>query len=323
MRRWFGVYGESLALVVIVGVFVVFCFLRFYGFFIFQVGKNTSSVLGTLVQSLASIFAIVFSISLVAVQFCSEQLSYRLMGLYVRNLNFVVPFVMNAFALLFNLFLLSYTCYYHLVDFGLLLSFVAVVSLMPFFVYTFRFMVPVHVVSVLLGRLRTNPMLLSENFAERTLYRENLQPVEDIISSCVRKGDYAMAQDSIERVREKMHGVLNVVKKRMKKESESSFVRLIIFMSAPFARLLEGVAVSANKRDAMEITVYIIGIIADFVEEFGEARFLPAFKMFDGVIERIHSQARFRFSAKEYRDDFASLEVEIGRTRMSFSEFVM
>lgn len=323
MRPWFGIHGERAALTVIFGVFVVLCLLRFYGFFVFQVGKNTSSVLGTLVQSLASVFAIVFSISLVAVQFCSEQLSYRLMSLYVRNVNFVVPFLMNAFALLYNLFLLSYACYYYLVDFGLLLSFMAVVSLMPFFVYTFRFMIPVHVVSALLGLLRINPMLLSENFAERTLYRKNLQPVEDIISSCVRKGDYAMAQDSIERIRVKMHGVLRVLKKRMKKESESSFVRLIVFMSAPFARLLERIAVSANKRDAMEITVYVIGIIADFVEEFGDARFLPAFKIFDGVVERIHSQARFRFSAKEYRDDFASLEVEIGRARMSFSEFVM
>lgn len=323
VRRWFGIQGESLALVVIIGVFGVVCMLRFYGFFGFQVGENTNSILGTLVQSLASVFAVVFSISLVAVQFCSEQLSYRLIGLYVRNLNFVVPFVMNASALLFNLFLLSYICYYNLVDFGLLLSFVAVVSLVPFFVYTFRFMVPVHVVSVLLGRLGTNRTLLSENFAERTLYRENLQPIEDIIFSCVRKGDYAMAQDSIEQVREKMHGVLNVVKKRMKEESESSFVRSIVLMSDPFATLLEGIAVSANKRDAMEITVYVIRIIADFVEKFGEARFLPAFKIFDGVIERIHSQARFRFSAKEYRDDFASLEVEIAKARMSFSEFVM
>jgi ABC-type multidrug transport system fused ATPase/permease subunit len=228
VRRWFDVHGESFALVGIVGVFFVFCFLRFHGFFVFQVGKNTCSVLGTLVQSLASVFAIVFSISLVAVQFCSEQLSYRLMRLYVWNLNFVVPFVMNALALLFNLFLLSYICYYGLMDFGLLLGFMAVVSLIPFFVYTFRFMVPVHVVGVLLDRVKTNPMLLSENFAERILYRENFQPVEDIISSCVRKGDYAMAQDSIERVREKMYAVLNVVKKRIGKESESSSIRLIV-----------------------------------------------------------------------------------------------
>jgi hypothetical protein len=93
-------------------------------------------------------------------------------------------------------------------------------------------------------------------------------------------------------------------------------------MSAPFARLLEGIAISANKRDAMEITVYIIRVISDFVEKFGEARFLPAFKIFDGVIERIHSQAKSRFSTKEYEADFALLEVEIASARMSFSEFV-
>lgn len=322
-RRWFGFHGESLTLIVVVGFFTFLCLLRIYGFFVFQVSQSPESVLGTLVQSLASIFAIVFSISLVAVQFCSEQLSYRLIRLYVLSLNFIVPFVLNALALVFNLLLLSYSCSSWLLDFGILFGMMAIISLVPFFVYTFRFMVPVHVVGVLLARLTTNSILLSESLADGPSFRETLQPIEDIISNCVRKGDYAMAQESIDRVIDKMAEVLSVVKKRMEKESESSFVRLIVSMSVPFARLLGGIAVSANKKDSMEISVYIIKAVADFVGMFGEARFLPAFKIFDGLIDRIHSQARSRFSAKEYEDDFASLEIEIASARMSISRFVM
>ena len=65
------------------------------------------SVLGTITQSLASIFAIVFSISLVAIQLCSENLSHRLISLYVKGINFIIPFILNLLAVVFNLFLLS------------------------------------------------------------------------------------------------------------------------------------------------------------------------------------------------------------------------
>lgn len=108
----------------------------------------------------------------------------------------------------------------------------------------------------------------------------------------------------------------------MKEGSEASFVKSLVFMSAPFARLLEGVAVSSNKSDAMEITFYVIGSIGDFVEHFPDARFVPAFKIFDAALERILSQARYRFGSPEYAADLARLEVAIARARVSFSEFV-
>lgn len=82
------------------------CLFQEFELFSFQLGDDISNTLGNILQSLASIFAIVFSISLVAIQLCSENLSHRLIGLYVKNPNFMVPFVLNLTALLFDLFLL-------------------------------------------------------------------------------------------------------------------------------------------------------------------------------------------------------------------------
>jgi len=305
---------------VILGLLVLLCLFQESKLF-FQLDKNVNNILGNIVQSLASIFAIVFSISLVAIQLCSENLSHRVIGLYVRNRNFIVPFILNLAALLFDLFLLSDERYIHLAGYGVLLSIVAVMSLILFFVFTVRFLKPVHVVRGLLGRVKTEE-LLSKNFAERELYREGFQPLEDIVSSCARNGDYATAQDLIELVREKMYRVLGVVNKKMREESEESFVRLLVYMSAPFAKLFEGIAVSSNKSDAMEITFYVISAIGDFVEHFGEARFVPAFKIFDATIERIYSQAKHRFGSAEYVADLARLDVAIANARASISEFV-
>ncbi len=108
----------------------------------------------------------------------------------------------------------------------------------------------------------------------------------------------------------------------MNEEGEASFVRSLVFMSTPFARLFEGIAVSSNKSDAMEITLYVIRSIGDFVEHFPDARFVPAFKIFDAALEHILSQARYRFRSPEYAADLARLEVAIARARVSFSEFV-
>ncbi len=212
IRRWFNVHLESVILVVIVGLFVLFCLLLKYGVFSFQLGDGVSSIFGSIVESLAAIFAIAFSISLVAIQLCSENLSHRLIGLYVKNRSFAVPFGWNLGALLFDFFLLCDERCSGLVGYGVLVSVFAVVSLVLFFVFTVRFLRPVHAVRILLGRVETKN-LLSKDFAERELYREYFQPIEDIVSSCSRKGDYATVHDLIELIREKMYSALGMVRR--------------------------------------------------------------------------------------------------------------
>jgi hypothetical protein len=322
IKHMFYDHWEHILWVMIIVLGALLCLLQLFGIFRFNLGSNACAVLGTTVQSLASLFAIVFSVSLVAVQLCAENLSHRLIRLYVWNWNFVVQFGLSAFSLLFNLVLLSNESFFSFAVYGVFWSIVAALGLIPFLIFTIRFLIVRNVVKMLLRRIKTNPQLLSENFAEDKPYLDYLQPVEDVISSCVRKGDYATAKDLINLIAWKMFSVLATIKKKIRVADKATCDKLLFYMSAPFARLLGGVAVSANKNDAMEITIYIIGKIASFVEEFNDARFVPAFKVFDGVIERIRSQAKHRFTGAEYAVDFAWLEVAISRARVIFSQSV-
>ena len=277
--------------------------------------------MGTITQSLASIFAIVFSISLVAIQLCSENLSHRLIGLYVNDRNFIFPFLLNLIALVFDLFVLSVESLNDFASGGIILSIVAVLSLMPFFLFTVRLLRPGRVVGKLLNRIKTKDLLV-HNYEKRSLYRDNFQAIEDIISICTGRGDYATSQDLIERVREKMYSVLSLMNKEIDKKAGILLAEPLHNMSAPFARLLRNIAVSANKKDAIEITVYTIATIVNYVETFRDARFAPAYVPFDEALERILSQARQRFSSEEFASDKALLELIVANARLSFSKFV-
>lgn len=295
--------------------------LRFYNLFFFQI-VDVPGVLGNILQSLATIFAIVFSISLVAIQLYSERLSHRLVTLYVKNSNFFCPFALNLIVLLVLILIISNGCYYFLADYGILLSVSAILSIIPFFIFTINFLRPSRIVKILLDRIKDQD-ILERDHSDVKLYRAALQPIEDIISSCAKNRDYATAADSIELIRMKMFGVLKLVNNRKEQERPSYFIRLLDHMSSPFTKLLENIAISANKEDAIEITIFVIETIGDFVERFLDARFTPAFQHFVNAIENIRSQALHRFSSEEYKTDFALLELAISDARLRFSQFMV
>jgi len=322
-RKWLGVSQERIAVLLIVLLFSFICLFRFLCALHFpELGDDLTPVQGTIVQSLASVFAIVFSVSLVAIQLCSEELSHRLIRLYVRDLSFSVPFILNLGALLFNWFLLVNRDFRTLIDYGIFWSFAAILSLVPFVIYTIRFLTPDHVVDRLLIRVTTR-QLLANNFAEDKLYQNSLQPIEDIISNRIRHGDNTTAINLIKKVQEKMNDALFEVNKRIEAETEDSILsRIMIYTNLPFARLHLGIATSSNKSDAMEITVYIINSIATFVQKFWQSGFVPAFKIYDNAIDQILSQARYRYSSDEYKIDRAKLEFAVARARAKFAGFV-
>ena len=97
-KRWFYIRLESVILIAVLGT-IAFPFLfQEFAFLYFNV-DGVSNVLGNILQSLASIFAIVFSISLVAIQLCSENLSHRVIDLYVNHRNFIFPLSLNIVAI--------------------------------------------------------------------------------------------------------------------------------------------------------------------------------------------------------------------------------
>lgn len=317
------IHLENVVLILIIILFALLCLFQEFDIFTFQVGRDVSNIFGNILQSLASVFAIVFSISLVAIQLCSENLSHRLIGLYVKNRNFLFPICLNFVVVLFDLALVSDERLASLASYGVIYNIIAIASLILFFIFTIRFLRPVPVTRKLLRRVEINVLSSEDSSIRECIYREIFQPIDDIVSSCAKKGDYATVKDLIDLIVKKMYELFALGEKKMKKEEGGvPILRLLVFTSRPFARLFQGIAVSANKNDAMEITFHVIRTIGSFVKQFPDARFVPAYKIFEEAIERIHSQAKYRFGTDEYKTDLALLEIEIASARVSFSEFV-
>lgn len=312
-------HSEILVLIILIALLIISFSAHKLGMFTFTI-DNSSNVLGTLVQSLASIFAIIFSISLVAIQFYSESISYRLIGLYVKNRNFMFPFFMNFGALLFDLYLLSDVRFQYLIGYGIISSIFAILSLGIFFLFTIRILNPLKVISELLKKIKTEKILTCD-FSENGTYEAYFQPIDDIVTCFVQKGDYATAYGAIDLINGKLYDLLIKILKKLKEEQNVQIVKLLNFMSKPFARLFEEIAISSNKKDAMEITSYIINIIGIFVRKMPDARFVPAFKIFDETIERISFQAECRFRTPEYIDELTNLKLTIASVRVEFSRF--
>lgn len=324
MKQLLKIHIENILIIFLVMTTCIVFLLRLNGFCIFKIGNNKIEILGTLVESFTAIFAIVFSISLVTIERYSEEHSKLIIGLYFINLNFIVPFVLNFITMLFNLFLFLNISLHYLIDYDLILVFAAIFSLCIFFIYTIRFLMVENVVEMLLRRLKIKPRLLSRNFAEEEAYRKYLQPIEEIIIRNIKLKQYSSAKYLIDYINEKMESALIVVKEIMarSRDRDQSIVQLVRFMSLPFHRLFKAIATFANKSDAFEITERIIKIIVAFIEDFDDNRFLPAFKIFDPLTDRIYSQARLIFDPEEYKIDLARLGVLIADAEVKFSEYM-
>lgn len=321
LRQWLSFHTESTILSLIVGLTAILCLLRVRGYFSFQPGTNLSGFLGTVIQSLTSIFAIVFSISIIVIERYSEEQSRLFVGLYFRNYNFIIPFTLNFLAVIVNLFLFSNVPHQHFTDYGILLVFGAIFSIPLFFVFTVRFLKVENIVRMLLHRLRTNPRLFSVDFSNERLYRKYLQPIEDTILRSTELRRYTTSKYLLDLVEDKMSDALLSVMQRMSEEREQDFTQLQLNMSNPFAKLLRSIALFANKTDAIEITIYTIEIVTKFVEKFNDARFSPSFKIFNEMLSQVNSQAKYRFIREEFTIDLARLEVAIASARASFSDF--
>lgn len=288
-------------------------------FDLFNLNSETTSVLSTCISALASIFAIVFSISLVAIQLFSENLGHRLLGLYIRDLFFIIPFSLNLAALLLDVILLT-NFGPQFANYGIVLTILAIVSLVPFFVFTVSFLKPVNVVKKLLDKIEIEN-LLEISFSEKPFYSRYFQPIEDIVITCIQKGDTATAQDVIDLIQGKMNETLTEVSERIKNKTAPS-IKLIVFMSQPFANVFLRIAIASNKKDSIETTIYIVNTIGEYIQTFEDARFIPAYNIFDATLDKILLQAQSRFGSSEYTNDLTLLEITVSSAAVKFGSFV-
>lgn len=160
------------------------------------------------IAGMAGIFAITVSLSLVAIQFASQEYSHRIMAFYVKSVVFWSTTVVFLGILMSSVLLLaSYTegqdpRFASEVVIG---AVAALTLLLPHFVITAAFLRPEFIISKLLRRVDTAYLVsiqrtLEEGQGRLESHRDRVLPVVEIMERAINKGDLSTARTALDRL---------------------------------------------------------------------------------------------------------------------------
>ncbi len=163
---------------------------------------------GVGVEGLSAIFAIVISLTLMAVQFASQQYTHRIMDLHIKSLSFWSVIGIYLGSLLYNVFALlrlEEPVESMYVELSVLLTALSFVMLVPYFFITMLRLKPESVISHLLskvdeGYLRSIQRYFREGETRIPGDVDRVLPVTEIIEKSISSGDRGTARYGIEEI---------------------------------------------------------------------------------------------------------------------------
>jgi hypothetical protein len=160
--------------------------------------ENARGILeGVGVEGLSAIFAIVISLTLMAVQFASQQYTHRIMDLHIKSLTFWAVITVYLGSLLYNIFMLGSLeapVESKYIEVSMLLSALCFLMLIPFFAITMIRLRPETVIDNMLTRVDTAYLnsikdLMQDGEARIAGERDKLLPITEIIEKSIGNGD--------------------------------------------------------------------------------------------------------------------------------------
>jgi serine/threonine-protein kinase RsbW len=163
---------------------------------------------GVGVEGLSAIFAIVISLTLMAVQFASQQYTHRIMDLHIKSLTFWSVIAIYLGSLLYNVFALlqleepvqrSY------VELSVLLTALCFAILVPYFFITMLRLKPESVIAYLLSKVDDEYLRSIQRYFREGETRipgdvDKVLPVTEIIEKSISSGDRGTARFGIEEI---------------------------------------------------------------------------------------------------------------------------
>jgi hypothetical protein len=152
---------------------------------------------GVGVEGLSAIFAIVISLTLMAVQFASQQYTHRIMDLHVKSLTFWSVIAVYLMSLLYNVFMLGRLeapVESKYIEVSMLLTALCFFMLIPFFSITMVRLRPETVIENLLEKVDTAYLSSIKDLLKAGETRiagelDKLLPITEIIEKSVGNGD--------------------------------------------------------------------------------------------------------------------------------------
>jgi hypothetical protein len=160
--------------------------------------ENARGILeGVGVEGLSAIFAIVISLTLMAVQFASQQYTHRIMDLHIKSLTFWSVITVYLSTMLYNVFLLGRLeapVESKYIDVSMLLTTLSFLMLIPFFAITMIRLRPETVIDNMLMKVDTAYLnsikgLMKEGETRIAGELDKLLPITEIIEKSIGNGD--------------------------------------------------------------------------------------------------------------------------------------
>ena len=278
--------------------------------------SNISSLFSLLVQILSSVFAIIITVSLVAIQLTAQNYSSKLIRIYTNSFHFKFMVLLYSIAIIFNIYVL-----FNIenikevwIYFSILLSILAIVELIPFIFEINRNLDPKTIVNHLVKNLKRYK--IQEKHVDFEPYDSLFQPIEDIITRSISNFDYQTAKFGI---RIFMQNFLNrITSKDFKNQMNNKEITLDHLK--PYFVLLWNVSNNAKKSDAIEIIKYIFNTIFDVINELPDNNYLPIFDNLIEIIENVRYQSEKRFDNDEYILELTEMKLMVADSLSEFSE---
>ena len=213
---------EKIIILVIISVFSVLIALSFAGLAPFTLANNDlDNARGILadvgVQGLSAIFAIVISLTLMAVQFASQQYTHRIMDIHIKSLIFWTVIVVYLGSLFYNILMLGRLeapVERRYVEVSMLLTGLSFTLLIPYFFITMVRLKPESVISKHLVKIDADYLNSIKGFfkgEERRIPGEadKMLSVTEIIEKSIGNGDRGTARFGIDEIYKRYMGHLN------------------------------------------------------------------------------------------------------------------
>jgi len=160
------------------------------------------------VHGLAAIFAIVISLTLMAVEFASQEYTHRIMDIHIKSLTFWSVIVIYLGSLLYNILMLGTLeepVNSKYVEVSMLLTFLCLVILVPYFFITMIRLRPESVISRLLTKIDKDYVnslkgLLKEGELNVKSESDKMLPITEIIERSITKGDRSTARFGLDEI---------------------------------------------------------------------------------------------------------------------------
>ena len=195
----------------IIGVFVVLGALFVAGIFQFRLVEGSVDQFAVIyvevgIGATGGIFAIIVSLSLVAIQFASQEYSHRIMDLYIKSVVFWSMLTVYLFLMIIAILLLTNNSAADSVRGPTLVavgSILALVLIPPYFIITAAYLKPEFVIAKLLRRvdaeyLTTLEKPLVEGGGRISSRIDPLLPIVEMIERSVDRGDLSTTRAAME-----------------------------------------------------------------------------------------------------------------------------